>query len=114
MLPSSPADLIWRVVAPLVQQLEAINRLLEACAAYYAWCAGCAARTALLLIGGLVLSEGSDVPDAPTEPERSATPDRATWADRLPTGGVSRFRDWANEHLRRLSIPPVEPPSAES
>ena len=60
MLPSSPLDLIWRAVTPLVQQLEALGQALEVCATYYPWCAGCAAGLALLLLAGLVLREARD------------------------------------------------------
>jgi hypothetical protein len=60
MLPSSPLDLMWRAVTPLVQQLEALGQALEVCATYYPWCAGCATGLALLLLTGLVLQEARD------------------------------------------------------
>jgi hypothetical protein len=60
MLPSSPLDLIWRTLAPLVQQLEALGRVLEGLSAYFSWCAGCAGGLALLLLSGLVLEETRD------------------------------------------------------
>jgi hypothetical protein len=57
MPPSSPSDLFWTALSPLVQQLEALGHVLEACATYYAWCTGCAAGVAFLMLGGLVLAE---------------------------------------------------------
>ena len=57
MPPSSPLDLIWRALSPLVQQLEALGQALEVCATYYPWCAGCATGLAVLLLTGLVLQE---------------------------------------------------------
>ena len=60
MIPSSPSDLFWTALAPLVQQLEALGRVLEVCATYYPWCAGCAAGLGLLLLTGLVLQEARD------------------------------------------------------
>jgi hypothetical protein len=60
MPPSSPSDLFWTALAPLVQQLEALGRVLEGLLPYYAWCVGCAAGVALLLLGGLVVKEARD------------------------------------------------------
>lgn len=60
MPPSSPSDLFWNALSPLLQQLEALGRLLEVCVTYYSWCAGCAAVLAFLLIVGLVLVERQD------------------------------------------------------
>jgi hypothetical protein len=60
MPPSSPSDLFWTALAPLVQQLEALGQVLEVCATYYSWCVGCAAGAALLLLGGLVVKEARD------------------------------------------------------
>jgi hypothetical protein len=57
MPPSFPSDLFWNALSPLVQQMEALGHVLEVCATYYSWCAGCAAGVALLLVGGLVLAE---------------------------------------------------------
>ena len=57
MLPSSPSDLFWRALAPLVQQFDALGRGLEGLSAYFSWCAGCAGGLALLLLTGLVLEE---------------------------------------------------------
>jgi hypothetical protein len=57
MPPSTPSDLFWNALSPLLQQLEALGQLLEACATYYAWCTACAAGLAVLLIVGLVLEE---------------------------------------------------------
>jgi len=34
--------------------------VLEVCATYYSWCAGCAAGLSLLLLTGLVLQEARD------------------------------------------------------
>ena len=57
MPPSSPSDLIWKTLSPLLQQLEALGHVLEACATYVPWCAGCATGLALLLLTGLVLQD---------------------------------------------------------
>ncbi|MEF8866772.1 MAG: hypothetical protein V5A20_13525 [Salinibacter sp.] len=57
MPPSSPSELFWTALSPLVQQLEALGRVLEACATYVPWCAGCATGLALLLLTGLVLQD---------------------------------------------------------
>ena len=46
MPPSSPSDLIWRVLSPLIEQIEALGHMLELCATYYSWCVGCAAGLA--------------------------------------------------------------------
>lgn len=51
---------MWRALAPLVQQIEALGQVLEFCAAYYSWCAGCAAGLALLLLAGLAVQEARD------------------------------------------------------
>jgi hypothetical protein len=59
MPPSSPSDLFWTLLSPLVQQLEALGQVLEVCATYYAWCAGCTAGVAFLLLCGLMLSESA-------------------------------------------------------
>jgi hypothetical protein len=60
MLPSSPSDLLWTVLSPLVRQLEALGRVLEVCTFYYSWYVGCAAGLGLLLLTGLVLQEARD------------------------------------------------------
>ena len=60
MLPSTPSDLFWNALSPLVQQLEALGHMLDLCATYYAWCTGGAAGVALLLLTGLVLQEARD------------------------------------------------------
>jgi len=60
MPPSSPSDLFWTALSPLVQQLEALGQVLEVCATYYSWCIGCAAGVAVLLLGGLVVKEARD------------------------------------------------------
>lgn len=57
MPPSWPSDLFWSALSPLVQQLEALGQVLQACVTYYSWCAGCAAGLAFLLLGGLVVAE---------------------------------------------------------
>jgi hypothetical protein len=90
MPPSSPSDLFWNVLSPLVQQLEALGPVLEVCATYYSWCAGCAAGTALLLLGGLVVAESTEGRD------------EASFIANVP----SRFRHWVDEHLERLSSGP--------
>jgi hypothetical protein len=48
---------LWDGLAPLVRQVEALGRVLEVCATYYSWGAGCAAGVALVLLTGLVLKE---------------------------------------------------------
>jgi len=87
MPPSSPSDLFWTALSPLVQQLEALGQVLEVCATYYSWCAGCAAGVSLLLLGGLVLAESTD--------DRGGPPYMAN----VP----SHIRTWIDEHLGRLS-----------
>ena len=78
MPPSSPSDLFWRALSPLVQQLEALGQLLEACATYYSWCTAGAAGLALLLLAGLVLTEarGGDAGQTggPARPGESGAP----------------------------------------
>ncbi|MEF8817852.1 MAG: hypothetical protein V5A58_13765 [Salinibacter sp.] len=66
MPPSLPSDLFWTVLSPLVQQLEALGRVLEACATYYAWCTGCGAGLAVFLLAGLVLKEARRGDGGPT------------------------------------------------
>ena len=97
MPPSSPSDLFWNALSPLVQQLEALGQVLEVCATYYSWCAGCAAGAALLLLGGLVVAES-------TNDRGGLTP--------MPDV-MSRLRNWVDEHLGRLSTSPVESTSPE-
>lgn len=92
MPPSSPSDLFWNALSPLVQQLEALGQVLEVCATYYSWCAGGAAGAALLLLGGLVVAESTD--------------DRGGLT--LLPDVLSRLRSWVNEHLGRLSTGPSE------
>ena len=87
MPPSSPSDLFWTVLSPLVQQLEALGRVLEVCATYYSWCAGCAAGAAFLLLGGLVVAESTD--------------DRGGLT--LMPDVMSRLRSWVNEHLESIA-----------
>jgi len=57
MIQVRPSNPIWDGLAPLIRQVEALGRVLEVCATYYAWCAGCAAGVALVLLTGLVLKE---------------------------------------------------------
>jgi hypothetical protein len=97
MPPSSPSDLFWNALSPLVQQLEALGQVLEVCATYYSWCAGCAAGAALLLLGGLVVTESTD--------DRGGL----TFMANVP----SPIRNWVNEHLGRISTNPVESTSPE-
>jgi hypothetical protein len=92
MPPSSPSDLFWTALSPLVQQLEALGRVLEVCATYYAWCAGCAAGVAFLLLGGLVVAEATEDRGGPT------------FMANVP----SRIRNWIDAQLRRLSMGPSE------
>jgi hypothetical protein len=92
MPPSSPSDLFWNVLSPLVQQLEALGQVLEVCATYYPWCAGCAAGTALLLLGGLMVAESTEGRDG------------LSFIANVP----SRFWHWLDERLGRLSTSPVE------
>ena len=78
MPPSSPSDLFWTALSPLLQQLEALGHVLEACATYYAWCIGCTAGLAVLLLAGLVLTEarGGDAGQTggPARPGESEAP----------------------------------------
>lgn len=60
MPPSSPSDLFWTALSPLLQQIEALGHVLDLCATYYSWCTGGAAGAALLLLTGLVLQEARD------------------------------------------------------
>ena len=80
MPPSSPSDLFWTALSPLLQQLEALGHVLEACATYYAWCTAGAAGLALLLLAGLVLTEarGGDAGQTggPARPGESGAPAR--------------------------------------
>mgnify|MGYP006291532465 CR=1 FL=1 len=92
MPPSSPSDLFWTVLSPLVQQLEALGQVLEVCTTYYSWCAGGAAGAALLLLGGLVVVESTD--------------DRGGLT--LLPDVMSRLRNWVDEHQGRLSAGPSE------
>jgi hypothetical protein len=88
MLPSSPSDLFWTALAPLVQQLEALGRVLEGLSAYVSWCAGCTCGLALLLLTGLVLEEARNGGDdrgcnedttSAREPQRSRTAEPFEW-----------------------------------
>jgi hypothetical protein len=88
MLPSSPLDLIWRAVTPLVQQLEALGHALEVCATYVPWCAGCATGLALLLLTGLMLQEARngggergrhEDTDGAREPQRNCGAEPFEW-----------------------------------
>ena len=110
----SSSDLMWRALTPLVQQLEAIHRVLKVCATYYVWCVECAAGVALLLLGGLVVSEWTGERGAPTETEPSANRNRNAWASTLRTDVASRLQSWADEHLDSLSTPPFDSASTES
>lgn len=69
MPPSSPSDLFWTALAPLVRQVEALGRVLEGLAAYYTWCVGCAGGLVLLLLAGLVLEEVRGGGGEPTRQE---------------------------------------------
>jgi hypothetical protein len=88
MLPSSPSDLFWTALAPLIQQFKALGRALEVCATYYPWCAGCAGGLALLLLSGLMLEEARNGGDdrerneettSAREPQRSRTAEPFEW-----------------------------------
>ena len=80
MPPSTPSDLFWNALAPLLQQLEALGQVLEACTTYYAWCTGCAAGLAVLLLAGLVLKEArrgdGEQTGGQADPEESGAPAR--------------------------------------
>ena len=80
MPPSSPSDLFWTALSPLLQQLEALGQVLEACTTYYAWCTGCAAGLAVLLLVGLVLEEAhggdGEQTGGQADPEESGAPAR--------------------------------------
>jgi hypothetical protein len=80
MPPSSPSDLFWTALSPLLQQLEALGHVLEACATYYAWCIGCTAGLAVLLLAGLVLKEArrgdGEQTGGQADPEESGAPAR--------------------------------------
>lgn len=89
MLPSSPSDLIWRALAPLVQQLEALGQALDVCAVYYPWCVGCATGLALLLLTGLVVQEarnGGDERVRPGAGNAAAEPSRTRAAEHFDRG----------------------------
>ena len=75
MIQVRPSNPIWDALAPLVQQVEALGRVLEVCATYYSWCAGCAAGVALVLLTGLVLQEARDGGDERVRQERTDAPD---------------------------------------
>lgn len=111
---SSPSDLMWRALAPIVQQFEAIHRVLEVCVTYYVWCVGCAIGVALLLLGGLVVSEWTDNRGAPTETEHATNPNREAWGGMLLTDVASRLQNWADEYLDPLSALPFESTSTDS
>ena len=87
MIQVRPSNPIWDALAPLVQQVEAFGRVLEVCATYYAWCVGCAAGAAFLLLGGLVVAESTD--------------DRGGLT--LMPDVMSRLRSWVNEHLESIA-----------
>jgi hypothetical protein len=57
MIQVPPSNPIWGALAPFAQYFEALGRVLEVCATYYSWCAGCAAGVVLVLLTGLVLKE---------------------------------------------------------
>lgn len=97
MPPSSPYDLIWRRLAPLLQSLEALERVLQVSATYYAWFAGSAVGVAILLLGGLVLAESTDDGDGPL----------------FTTNVSSRIWHWIDEHLERISTGSTEAPPTE-
>jgi hypothetical protein len=88
MPPSSPYDLIWRALAPLLQSLETLDRVLQVSATYYVWFAGSAAGVAILLLGGLVIAESTGDGDGPSFMATVSSPIRK-WIDEH-LGGVSR------------------------
>jgi len=92
MPPSSPSDLFWTALSPLLQQLEALGWVLEGLATYYYWCVGWATGVALLLLCGLVLAESTD--------------DRGGLTLMLDV--MSRLRSWVNEHLESIATGPSE------
>lgn len=66
MPPSSPSDLIWRILAPVVERLELLDPILELFASYGSWCAGGMAGLALLLWAGAVWAHPFDYDDEPS------------------------------------------------
>ena len=106
---SSPSDLFWTALSPLLQQLEGLGQVLEACATYYAWCTGCAAGVAFLMLGGLVLTESiGDRGGGPTEGERSVLATNGAWASTLIGPAAPAFWNCVDERLGRFTPGPSE------
>lgn len=83
MLPSAPSDPIWHALAPIAQQMEALQALTDVCAAYLPWCAGGIMGAAVLTLIGVVMARrvqgttGSSIYTAPATSRPNATRQRA-------------------------------------